>query len=276
MSRPVFASARSWWTRFPTAVNPARETLRRVWRRMTWPKPVGPILHVTHYKAGSQWVLRVLQELAEPWVVPPEVDGRQFLDRPVRGWGVYPTLYLTREQVESVPLPPTAKRFVVIRDLRDTLVSAYFSLKVSHDPLFPQMQQFRAMLNSVSPEAALIRMIHEWCGHTAAIQRSWLGGPDELLKYEDFLAGDAELFERVLIGRCGLPTTPERLRAVVAGNRFEARAGRRPGQEDRGSHERKGVAGDWRNHFTDRVARVFKRHYGDLLVATGYEPDDRW
>jgi lipopolysaccharide transport system ATP-binding protein len=204
------------------------------------------------------------------------VDCGQFLAQPIRRHGVYPTVYVTREQFESVAIPPTSKRFVVIRDLRDTLVSAYFSLKVSHDPLHAEMNGFRAMLNAVPLEAGLVRMIDGWCGPIAAIQQSWLGGPDELLKYEDFLARDSALFERVLIEQCGLPTTRDRLRAVVAGNRFEARAGRKPGQEDQHSHERKGIAGDWRNHFTDRVAKRFKERYGDLLVATGYEKDDRW
>jgi hypothetical protein len=36
------------------------------------------------------------------------------------------------------------------------------------------------------------------------------------------------------------------------------------------------VAGDWRNHFTDRLARQFKDRFGELLVQTGYEPDGHW
>jgi lipopolysaccharide transport system ATP-binding protein len=108
------------------------------------------------------------------------------------------------------------------------------------------------------------------------VQRSWAGGPDDVLKYEDLLRDDLSILERVLIGHCGLDVTPQRLREVVLANRFEARAGRKPGTEDVGSHERKGVAGDWRTHFTDRVAKTFKSRYGSLLVATGYEKDDRW
>ena len=269
-------ATRSWLNRFPSILTPARQTLRRAWRRLTWPAPAGPIFHVTHYKAGSQWVLRVLYELAEPWVVPARVDNGQFLSAPIQPRGVYPTVYVTREQFEAVKLPRESRRFVVIRDLRDTLVSAYFSLKVSHRVAHEAMGDLRARLQGMTTQRALLCLTREWCDGVAAIQRSWLGGPDELLRYEDFLVRDAELFERVLVERCGLPTTRERLRAVVAANRFEARAGRKPGQEDVASHERKGIAGDWRNHFTDRVAKLFKERYGDLLVATGYEKDDRW
>jgi hypothetical protein len=98
-----------------------------------------------------------------------------------------------------------------------------------------------------------------------------------VLKYEDLLVRDEEILARVLLDECLLPASRDYLGKVVAANRFEARTGgRKPGAEDLGSHERKGVAGDWKNHFTDRVAKAFKERYGELLVATGYEADDRW
>ena len=103
-----------------------------------------------------------------------------------------------------------------------------------------------------------------------------LGGPDDVLKYEDLLGDDLRILDRVLVGHCGLKVTPERFREVVLANRFESCAGRKPGTEDVSSHERKGVAGDWRSHFTDRIAKEFKNRYGQLLVATSYEKNERW
>ena len=53
--------------------------------------------------------------------------------------------------------------------------------------------------------------------------------------------------------------------------------GRKPGNEDIQAHERKGIAGDWRNYFTDRVSTELGRVcYGSLLVATGYEKGFAW
>ena len=63
---------------------------------------------------------------------------------------------------------------------------------------------------------------------------------------------------------------------MILANRFEARSGRKPGEEDVTSHERKGIAGDWRNYFTPKVTREFKQRYGSLLVATGYEKGFGW
>lgn len=47
--------------------------------------------------------------------------------------------------------------------------------------------------------------------------------------------------------------------------------GRRRGQENAKSHYRKGVPGDWTNHLNDEHVRVFRQHYGDLLMKLGYE-----
>jgi hypothetical protein len=249
-------------------------TLKSAWGRLTG----GPttVFHVTHHKAGSQWVNRILMSLTPDRLVPPELDNSQFLRRPIVRGGVYPTVYLTRERFEAVWVPRNSRRIVIIRDLRDTLVSLYFSLKVSHCLMTDDMEHCRARLQEMSTEDALLCLIRTVCEPIAALQRSWLGGTDRVLKYEDFLDRDAELFERVLIDHCRLPVTREQLRAVVATHRFEARSGRKRGQEDQASHERKGIAGDWKNYFTNRIAKRFKERFGELLVETGYEKDDRW
>lgn len=235
------------------------------------------VFHVTHYKAGSQWILAILRTLARHRVVTPEVGSAQFLKQPVRPGGVYPTLYVTREQFESVRLPERWRRFVVIRDLRDTLVSSYFSLKVSHSALHSEMDRCRNTLTGLSVEDGMIWLCKWWLARAAGVQRSWAAAGEPLIKYEDLLAGDLDILERVLIRDCGLRVSRVNLRAAVLTNRFEARTrGRRRGTEDPTQHERKGVAGDWRNYFTDKLARHFKDLYGELLVATGYETDDRW
>jgi hypothetical protein len=39
---------------------------------------------------------------------------------------------------------------------------------------------------------------------------------------------------------------------------------------------RKGIVGDWRNHFTEDHQRVFKEVAGDILIRLGYEKDTDW
>jgi hypothetical protein len=79
-----------------------------------------------------------------------------------------------------------------------------------------------------------------------------------------------------------LASYPERipvlnLLGIIHRNRFAAKAGGRgPGKEDSNSHYRKGVSGDWRNHFTTKIEQEFKARYGELLIQLGYEEDRHW
>jgi hypothetical protein len=67
------------------------------------------------------------------------------------------------------------------------------------------------------------------------------------------------------------------LRHILARHAFERRAsGRARGQEDVRHHYRKGIAGDWRTHFTPRVTDEFKARYGELLIHLGYESSSDW
>lgn len=65
--------------------------------------------------------------------------------------------------------------------------------------------------------------------------------------------------------------------STVYDNRFAKKAGGRTrGQEDENSHYRKGVAGDWKNHFKPYHKAHFKGLFGDLPVRLGYENTGDW
>ena len=234
------------------------------------------MFHLTHAKAGSQWVYRILLECAPDRVIPPRLDMAQVLEQPIRPGAIYPVLFLPREEFDEIRLPPGSRLLVVIRDLRDTLVSLYYSVKFSHPPI-PIIAEGRARMSPMDLEEGLLFAMDEWLLSIGHIQESWLASGEPLIRFEDLLEHDLEILERVLLDEWGLPVARERLREVVLASRFEQlTGGRRRGCEDRMAHERKGVAGDWRTHFTDRVKTEFKARFGDLLVATGYEQDLAW
>jgi hypothetical protein len=238
--------------------------------------PTPAVFHVTHWKAGSQWIYRILSQCVPERIIAPRLGGAQVRREAIRRGGVYPTVYMTKEDLTKVA-PPDSKRFVVIRDLRDTLVSAYFSFKYSHPLIDDRMKMRRRDLSELDPEAGMLYLMDEWLDRSAEIQRSWIEAREPILKYEQLLDDDLNLLERMLIGECGLPVRPELLRKAILDNRFESMTGgRKRGSEEILAHERKGVAGDWRNHFTDKTKTAFKARYGGLLVETGYERDLCW
>ena len=66
------------------------------------------------------------------------------------------------------------------------------------------------------------------------------------------------------------------IKRVVDNYSFENQTRRKPGEENINSFLRKGVSGDWKNHFNSQAKEVFKYHAGDLLIKLGYEKDKNW
>jgi hypothetical protein len=230
------------------------------------------VFHVTHWKAGSQWLHRILRDVALDRIISPQLGEKQFLDTPLVDGAIYPTVYVTKEEFESVALPENYKKFVIIRDLRDTLVSAYFSIRYSHAVIDKSLADWRQRLESSSVEGGLLMLMDEWLPSSVRIQKSWLNSGEKFIRYEDLLKEDSKILEEILIRHCEIQLSPERLEQIIVQNRFEnVSGGRKPGEENLMAHERKGIAGDWRNYFTPLVTNEFNTRYGDILVAAGYD-----
>jgi Sulfotransferase domain len=125
--------------------------------------------------------------------------------------------------------------------------------------------------------------------HVTEIARSWstsvsramddavlLGDNYYQVRYEDLLAEPVGEVRR-LLEFLGADSDEEVVRACVEAASFEQLSGgRSQGEEDSSSFYRKGVAGDWRNHFTKEDRRVFREEAGELLIRLGYEEDLDW
>jgi len=266
------------------------------------------VFHLTHVKSGSQWVAEILKHSAPERFVPARARIGHVVDDPIRPGGVYPAVYLNRRDFESSVGEAAADKraFFVLRDLRDTLVSLYFSLKLSHAVTNSFQSRLRKHLAGASEERGLLDLIdqetrgismqeflalpvsaqfswvenHEapagWiAAQIADIQRSWVRTSILCIRYEDLIANEQEVF-REIIEHCQIGVAPATLHAIVHHNNFERATGRRRGEEEPTSHLRKGVAGDWRNHFSERVKDEFKKTFGSLLIETGYERDLEW
>lgn len=268
------------------------------------------VFHITHVKSGSQWVYKILDECAPERIVQPKVKVAQFYDEPIRPGMIYPTVYVPRDRFEATlrprvrpdsvtgsetdsPILQNWKNFVeqncpvrtffVMRDLRDTLVSLYFSLKVSHAIISDTVAEGHRKLNEMDTEEGFLYLCQNNNGkemdYQAQIQRSWLPacnrGETLLVRYEDMIADEIGAYEKI-IAHCEIDIPRAQLHEIVQRNSFLNRTGRKPGEEDVSSHFRKGVSGDWANHFTDKVKVKFKEEFGQHLIETSYEKDLNW
>jgi hypothetical protein len=190
--------------------------------------------------------------------------------------GIYSPLYMPRWVFDATPAAKLPHRkFIVIRDLRDTLISWYFSLRYTHTP-DPVVNEHRARLNGCSiPEGLLYLATHNDFVGLCSIPASWLNSGELTVRYEALIESPHETFAQIF-EHCRIDVPDERRTKAVDRWLFENMASRRRGEELRTSHMRKGVAGDWQNHFTPELTTAFKERFGDLLIRLGYERDGSW
>jgi len=61
------------------------------------------------------------------------------------------------------------------------------------------------------------------------------------------------------------------LQEIERATSFETRSGgRKPGEAKDTSHRRKGIVGDWKNHFDSDLTASYTRQYGELTHQLGY------
>jgi hypothetical protein len=242
----------------------------------SWERPA--LFHVTHYKAGSQWIRAILAACFPDRIVIPQPGVAHFLNAQLRPGCVYPTVYVTEPEFRAAALPQPWSRFVVIRDLRDTLVSLYYSLRWSHPTDgFAPVRAMRAALEPLDAEEGIALVMRRSLQRSAAIQRSWIDAGVPLIRYEDLLDDDVGTLQRVLVDECEMDVSAAQIRGAVENLRFERMTGgRRRGEQRPDSHLRKATPGDWRTELSDRHLDEFKSLYGELIVASGYESGSEW
>jgi lipopolysaccharide transport system ATP-binding protein len=166
------------------------------------------------------------------------------------------------------------KYVVLYRDLRDVAVSHFFYVRQT--PWHPEYSLYaRLSLQealALFADRTLVAFV-EWI-------RSWRQNRDPkmslLLRYERMLSDPlttmiavAEHFE--------LDSSLETVGQIVERHSFQRLSGgRRQGQQDVSNFFRKGIAGDWKNHFTPEIKALYKRYIGDFLIELGYEHDLSW
>jgi hypothetical protein len=127
--------------------------------------------------------------------------------------------------------------------------------------------------------------LRDWAeGWRTRVGRAVKGGPALFetsyveVRYEDLLERAEEEAER-LFRFLGADASAEVVNRCVEAASFEKGSGRQRGQDDyplRHGKYRKGIAGDWKNVFTERDREIFKEAAGDLLIELGYEKDNAW
>ena len=230
-------------------------------------------LYVTgHAKSGTNWICSILVDYTgfdpyEPW--------NDLLPR------LRPAVF---HMMRLLPFDAVRKRTVyVLRDGRDIMVSRWFETLHREPGDRAQVEQALGITmtddNMREHLADFIRFMSSYqrgCADYKSHVRAWQAHGHASVQYERMLVEPVAELARALTQVTGVPPDMPRLEDAVHRNSFEAKSRRAPGEESKGDFLRKGISGDWRNHFTAEAARVFDGYAGDLLIELGYEPDRGW
>lgn len=161
----------------------------------------------------------------------------------------------------------------VYRDLRDAVVSNYFHLSQLNPKAAPDW------FWGLDKETLLMgENLADWCGPAKRYPdiRHWLKRETIPKVTYEALKIDPKREMRRVLKHLGFRVHDAVVSEIVEAGSFEKISGRKVGQEDAASPQRKGIVGDWRNHFTQSNIDSFKLVYGELLVEFGYEQDLNW
>jgi len=241
------------------------------------------VIYVTGYpKSGTVWLTRLLADALNcPALPQSDEDVKDWvtegLDRPAPFEVRHDHFVLTR--IGDCPVVPALGYLawkmltdeivvLIIRDPRDIVVSD------AHHFNRPLDESLDAILNGSSAHPPWIVHIGEW--QNARFDY-------DCVRYEDLLVDPEGVVSR-LFAHHELPFEQCRLRAVVQRQSFaerkrwtELHGDMLPrGREFQLRQLRKGIAGDWHNHFKRAHGRYMEKHLGELMREQGYTQSSDW
>ncbi|RME61289.1 hypothetical protein D6779_00345, partial [Candidatus Parcubacteria bacterium] len=236
-----------------------------------------PLYIVTeHPKSGGSWVGQMLADYLDvpfPRNRVPSIEAcimhGHYLRRNLQGRG---------------------RTFVVIRDGRDVMVSWYYHCFFINDRenqrLVSRMRRWLPFEDYHDIRANLPEFIRfhfsykrpfgfSWADFT----RDWVADDSRLpyyIKYERLLEDGVNELAQAISAVLKMQPDVDWISTIVDKYSFTNLSGRKQGEEQKNSFLRKGIAGDWKNHFSEESKELFDKYAGEELIRLGYEEDHSW
>ncbi len=163
---------------------------------------------------------------------------------------------------------PNAKFIHIIRDGRDVCVSGWFHNLRKAGPKFNQ--RFPDLSDYIR-----YTISQHWIPYIQHAQAFGSQHPEHYhqLRFED-LHANPEQHTQAMLQFLGVDDGEPAVNACLdAGSFDKLTQGRSRGEEDKSSFFRKGVVGDWKNHFNESHIAAYREAAGDLPAKLGYGND---
>jgi hypothetical protein len=186
--------------------------------------------------------------------------------------------YVTISKVKNV--------VIVWRDGRDVMISWYYHCLFLHehdnDRLVRRSRKalkfndYEDILNNLpefmeyvftrqpNPGFSWSDFVDKWTGNKYVIH----------VLYEDLHEAAEEELQRIVYQLTGKTLPYNRTKEIVYEFSFKRQSSKT--KDSKNCFLRKGIIGDWRNHFSNDAKIVFDRYAGEALIRLGYEKDHSW
>ncbi len=164
---------------------------------------------------------------------------------------------------------------IMYRDLRDQCVSRYYH--VLNDPT----HRHHAQYNSSPQDEAMMHNIHLTIEYYLPWVENWRSvmakQPERFLevKYESLRQDTALTFSNVL-GFFQINLSQDEIDGIVRKVASQTKFDIKENLKRHKGTARKGIVGDWHNHFNAEHIRVMREKCGQHLIDLGYEKDLNW
>lgn len=228
------------------------------------------------------------------WPKPPEWDpykfDRTYMD--LKSKQVLCAHYPLNDDINRLLEDESLLGIYLYRDPRDVVVSAamYIKYALLQHPL-------HSLFSEISDSEAITFLLagglvplpnQDQCDFTSSFIKhegikyfcdwgaSWVHHPRVAkIRYEDFILNNVEAINRAL-SVVGVIPDKEKINEISQQMSFEKLTGRQRGEENKASHFRKGVVGDYKNNFGPLQYSICNQRIGGWLKEMGYEESFNW
>lgn len=209
-------------------------------------------------KSGVTWLLHLVCDLLEgQHQDTPQMEPLSYGHPVSGGWVVRKTHYPYWSQA----IPILKNKIVVLtqRDPRDIVVSAMHYRKA------PDLKQ----AIDVMVKSRYVDYLESWLEPVEPLKVKKL----IVTRYEWLHNQPVSELKVIIHELAGNWQTDNRIRQAIDRQSFENMSKQ---YDDGGHFMRKGIVGDWRNHFDRETAQMFNVHFGEFMLSQGYVDDLDW
>ena len=224
-----------------------------------------------HHKVGTSWFSKILPHIARDF-------NLQFQYGDQTGINTHTDIFFDDHSRLNPDEFQHYRGVHLIRDPRDIIISGFHYHKWTEEAWANEAKDhwqgmsYKEKLNSLDKHNGLIFEMEHIGRETINEMLAWNYHNKSFLeiKYEDLLVSQQEIFSKIFqhynfnkqaIKKCLDIADQYNVKKMKKNN---------------AQHLRKGISGDWKNHFTPLLKEQFKKSFPDALSRLNYEQESNW